>query len=150
MSVARSLATISLIVAGAACSTSQPRDPAAAPDAARRTSTSSDATIPGSGARDQVYSNMFEMIRARAPGVQVISTSEGNALRIRGVSSPSGMNDPLIVIDGATSGLPGAKALEQINPSDVLKIEVLKDAASTATYGMRGGSGVILITTKKK
>jgi TonB-dependent SusC/RagA subfamily outer membrane receptor len=91
-----------------------------------------------------------ELIEARAPGVQVIRGQGTYALRIRGVSSPSGINDPLIVIDGTPSSLPGTRALDSLNPRDVLKIDVLKDAATTAFYGMRGGSGVILITTRKQ
>lgn len=121
-------------------------------DATSRTgsSSSSDATITTRGNAEQQYTRIEELIQARAPGVQVIKTQDGFALRIRGVSSPSGITDPLIVIDGAASALPGTRALDGINPQDVVRIEVLKDAATTAFYGMRGGSGVILITTRKK
>jgi TonB-dependent SusC/RagA subfamily outer membrane receptor len=94
---------------------------------------------------------MEELITARAPGVQVIrGQSGGFALRIRGLSSPSGITDPLIVVDGVVSSAPGAHGLDGINPRDVERIEVLKDAASTAFYGMRGGNGVILITTRQE
>ena len=144
----RSLASVALVVAGAACSAA-PRHTEPAPSTAGRspTSTSSDATIANDD--KQVFSSVVEMIRARAPGVQVIQAGDTYALRIRGVSSPSGINDPLIVIDGNASSLPGTRAIDSLNPNDVVKIEVLKDAASTAFYGLRGGSGVILITTRK-
>jgi TonB-dependent SusC/RagA subfamily outer membrane receptor len=147
-SAVRSLASMALVVAGAACSAS-PKKTGPAPSAAGRppTSTNSDATIANDG--KQVFSSVVEMIRARAPGVQVIQAGDTYALRIRGVSSPSGINDPLIVIDGNASSLPGTRAIDSLNPNDVMKIEVLKDAASTAFYGLRGGSGVILITTRK-
>lgn len=144
-STVRSLVPIALVAA--ACGTNPKGGSAPAPSARPSISTSSDATI----AHDdkQVFSSVVEMIRARAPGVQVIQAGDTYALRIRGVSSPSGINDPLIVIDGNASSLPGTRAIDSLNPNDVLKIEVLKDAASTAFYGLRGGSGVILITTRK-
>jgi TonB-dependent SusC/RagA subfamily outer membrane receptor len=114
----------------------------------RARSTSSDASL----AVDQshhVYTSMEELIESRAPGVQVIRQNGTYALRIRGLSSPVGNLDPLIVIDGHPSDLPGTRALEALSPNDVVKIEVLKDAASTSFYGSRGGSGVILVRTKR-
>jgi len=145
---ARLLGTIALVSVGANCS-SHPKAPEPVvvdPHVSSR----SDATIvPGKEGR--TYASMAEYIQGHAPGVMVIRGGEGGfALRIRGMSSPNGINDPLIVIDGVASGLPGTKALEGLNPNDVLKIEVLKDAASTAMYGLRGGSGVILVTTRKQ
>jgi TonB-dependent SusC/RagA subfamily outer membrane receptor len=112
------------------------------------TSTSSDASLVVDQSR-HVYTSMEELIEARAPGVQVIRQNGTFALRIRGLSSPVGNLDPLIVIDGHPSDLPGTRALEALSPNDVVRIEVLKDAASTAFYGSRGGSGVILVKTKK-
>jgi TonB-dependent starch-binding outer membrane protein SusC len=95
------------------------------------------------------YNSMEELIEARAPGVQVIRLNGSFALRIRGISSPVGNIDPLIVIDGHASDLPGTRALDGLSPNDVVQIQVLKDAASTSFYGIRGGSGVILIRTKR-
>jgi TonB-dependent SusC/RagA subfamily outer membrane receptor len=147
-SAVRSLASMALVVASAACSSNpKARGPSPSPSAQPSTGTHSDATIANDD--KQVYSSVVEMIRARAPGVQVIQAGDTYALRIRGVSSPSGINDPLIVIDGNASSLPGTRALDSLNPNDIVKIEVLKDAASTAFYGLRGGSGVILVTTRK-
>jgi TonB-dependent SusC/RagA subfamily outer membrane receptor len=108
----------------------------------------------GTVARDeasQTYSRIEELIEARSSGIQVIRRSDGSfSLRIRGVSSPATRNDPLIVIDG-TPNADGqsSHALALVNPQDVSKIEVLKDAASTAFYGMRGANGVIVITTRQ-
>ena len=99
-----------------------------------------------------MFSHIEELIEGRAPGVQVLRRSDGSfALRIRGVSSPSGNNEPLIVIDG-TSSQDGnsARSLSALNPQDVQRIDVLKDAASTAFYGMRGANGVIVITTRQQ
>jgi TonB-dependent SusC/RagA subfamily outer membrane receptor len=115
-----------------------------------KTSSASDATLTQTGAPTENYTRIEELIAARAPGVQVIRNNGVYALRIRGMSSPSGITDPLIVVDGTVSALPGTRGLDGISPQDVLRVEVLKDAASTAFYGMRGASGVILITTRKK
>jgi TonB-dependent SusC/RagA subfamily outer membrane receptor len=89
-------------------------------------------------------------LEAKAPGLLVERTPDGNlALRIRGVSSLYGSNEPLYVIDGVpiTAG-PGG-ALTGVNPHDIETIKVLKDPADIGIYGIRGGNGVILITTKK-
>jgi TonB-dependent SusC/RagA subfamily outer membrane receptor len=143
----RSLASAALVAASACSATPKRSDPAPSPNEGARTGSSSDAIIASEDR--QTYASVVELIRARAPGVQVIQAGDTYALRIRGVSSPSGINDPLIVIDGAASSLPGTRALDSLNPNDIVKIEVLKDAASTAFYGMRGASGVILVTTRK-
>lgn len=83
------------------------------------------------------------------PGVSVkqTSTRPGDApvIRIRGVSSITGVNDPLYVVDGvAING-----DLSRINSGDIESIEVLKDASSAAIYGSRAAAGVILVTTKR-
>jgi TonB-dependent SusC/RagA subfamily outer membrane receptor len=136
-----------LFAASAACRPVSAPKPEAEPDP--RTSSTSDAVLtPG---KDQhVYSTMEELIEAKAPGVQVIRTNGSFSLRIRGLSSFQGSNDPLIIVDGHPSELPGARALESINPNDVVRIEVLKDAASTASYGARGAYGVIVVSTRKR
>jgi TonB-dependent SusC/RagA subfamily outer membrane receptor len=142
-----------VLIAGSACSAHAPPVTDDAPitaDAKPKTSTSSDATLTQTGAPVQQYSRIEELIASRAPGVQVVQVNGAYAFRIRGLSSPSGINDPLIVVDGVVSNLPGTRGLDGISPNDVLRVEVLKDAASTAYYGMRGASGVILVTTRKK
>ncbi|HYC86351.1 MAG TPA: SusC/RagA family TonB-linked outer membrane protein, partial [Chryseosolibacter sp.] len=78
-------------------------------------------------------------------------------VRIRGFSSISTSNNPLYVVDGVimpvgtqTDGSYALNnAIDNINPSDIASIEVLKDASSTAIYGARGANGVIIITTKR-
>ena len=82
------------------------------------------------------------------PGVSVTRTGSGFSVRVRGAGSFMGDGEPLFVVDGVPlqSSTDGAFG---INPSDVKRIEVLKDAAATAIYGLRGGNGVILITTKR-
>jgi TonB-dependent SusC/RagA subfamily outer membrane receptor len=135
-------------VASAACAPPKNRPATSVLPNPRATSTSSDASLTVDQSR-HVYTSMEELIEARAPGVQVIRQNGSFALRIRGLSSPVGNLDPLIVIDGHPSDLPGTRALDALSPNDVVKIEVLKDAASTSFYGSRGGSGVILVKTKK-
>jgi TonB-dependent SusC/RagA subfamily outer membrane receptor len=112
----------------------------------------SDAAVTRGGASDQVFSRIEELLEGRVPGVQVIRRSDGNfSIRIRGTSSPSGANEPLVVID-ETPVLEQrvGQALALVNPQDVVRIDVLKDAASTALYGMRGANGVIVITTRRQ
>lgn len=86
-------------------------------------------------------------LQGRATGVQVTKTdgSPGGTvkIRIRGANSISGDNSPLVVIDGFLGG-----SIDNINPSDIQSVEILKDASATAVYGSRGANGVILITTK--
>ncbi|MET3875076.1 TonB-dependent receptor [Chitinophaga sp. OAE865] len=98
-------------------------------------------------------------LQGRAPGVFINSGSgrlgEALNIRIRGISSVTASNDPLIIIDGIpvvsqTASNLGAKdnPLASINPDDIASMEVLKDAAAAAIYGARASNGVILVTTK--
>jgi TonB-dependent SusC/RagA subfamily outer membrane receptor len=91
-----------------------------------------------------------QLLEGRVPGLDVIRTGGGYALRIRGVGSILGSNEPLVIIDGMSVQSFGAGAgLGWINPRDIERIDVLKDASSTAIYGSRGANGVIVITTKR-
>ncbi len=91
------------------------------------------------------------LLQGRAAGLQVINSSQdpgaGATVRIRGNSSLRGSNAPLIVVDGFPLG--DAGDLKQINPADIVSMEVLKDASASAIYGSRGANGVIMVTTKK-
>ena len=108
-----------------------------------------------------------QLLQGRAAGVQVTQNSanpnSGVSVRIRGTNSLRGNNEPLYVIDGVIissagedviptgSGNTGQEAqsgLNGLNPRDIERIEVLKDASATAIYGSRGANGVVLITTK--
>ena len=88
-------------------------------------------------------------LTSRVPGLVVSHASDGSLIfRIRGGSSIMGSNEPLYIVDG-TPVMPGPSGgLTGINPRDIASIEVLKDAGSTAFYGLRGSNGVILIKTK--
>jgi TonB-linked SusC/RagA family outer membrane protein len=88
-------------------------------------------------------------IMGMLPGISVkqTSTRPGDApiIRIRGISSITGVNDPLYVVDGVPIG----GDLSSINSGDIESIEILKDASSAAIYGSRAAAGVILVTTKR-
>jgi iron complex outermembrane receptor protein len=98
-----------------------------------------------------------ELLAGKIPGVVVIAPDgapgSGATIRIRGESSLSASNDPLIVIDGVpieNGGINGGRnPLNVINPNDIETFTVLKDASAAAIYGNRAAAGVILITTKK-
>ena len=89
-----------------------------------------------------------QLLQGRVSGVQVSQNqSQPGAIfsvRIRGTNSINSSSSPLFVIDGYAGASVG-----DINPSDVLSINVLKDASATAIYGSRGANGVVIITTKR-
>ncbi len=98
-----------------------------------------------------------DMITGKIAGVNVQNNGGepggGATIRIRGGSSLSASNEPLIVIDGLAMdnyGMQGASnPLNLVNPNDIESFTVLKDASATAIYGSRASNGVIIITTKK-
>ncbi|TKG94240.1 TonB-dependent receptor [Puteibacter caeruleilacunae] len=92
--------------------------------------------------------NLAQALSGRISGV-MISTSEGSpdasiSIRVRGGGSITQSNEPLYIVDG----FPTEDGLDNLDPSDIESIDVLKDASSTAIYGARGANGVILVTTK--
>ena len=90
-------------------------------------------------------------LEGRFPGVVVLTTASGGlSIRIRGAASinAQGTNAPLYVIDGSPVEAGPNGDLPGLNPYDIESIKVLKDAASTTMYGVRGGNGVIIIKTK--
>ena len=98
-----------------------------------------------------------DMLMGKVAGVSVASSTgqpgSSSSIRIRGGSSLSAKNDPLVVIDGVIMGNSApdglSNPLSTINPSDIESFTVLKDASATAIYGSRASNGVIIITTKK-
>ncbi len=85
-------------------------------------------------------------LQGKSSGVQVISNSGAPGanvkVRVRGYSS-NGASDPLYIVDGVR-----ATSIRNLDPNDIMNIEVLKDAAAAAIYGAEGGNGVVLITTR--
>ena len=92
--------------------------------------------------------NVVESLSGQVAGLQMVTTTGAPgstpSMLIRGISSISAGTNPLIVLDG----MPYEGGWNNINPTDVESISVLKDAASTALYGARGANGVVIITTK--
>ena len=86
----------------------------------------------------QTYSNMYDYLRGRVPGVQVTSD---NRIIIRGLGTNSDSYDPLILVDGVQMN-----DLSSIDPQSVTSVDVIKDGSS-AIYGMQGANGVIIIKT---
>jgi TonB-linked SusC/RagA family outer membrane protein len=120
--------------------------------------------------RKSIVTNIDQALQGRIAGVHVTNNSgaPGGAasIRIRGNSSITGSNEPLYVIDGiqiqgdgntvagfdwagGANGQNRVNPLSTINPSDIVSIEVLKDASATAIYGSRAANGVIIVTTKR-
>ena len=99
--------------------------------------------------RDQV-STALDAINGRVAGLTITRSDNGvaamNAVRVRGTTSLTGGNDPLIIIDGVMGDL---TTLSSIYPADIESFTILKDASESAHYGSRGASGVIEVVTKK-
>ncbi|MBA9076880.1 SusC/RagA family TonB-linked outer membrane protein [Rufibacter quisquiliarum] len=97
---------------------------------------------------DRPITNVTSGMQGLMPGVTITGASgapgnNGGSIRIRGIGT-IGNATPLVVIDGIPGG-----TLDILNPNDIETISVLKDAASSSIYGVRGANGVILVTTKK-
>lgn len=122
--------------------------------------------------KGSLITNIDQSLQGRAAGVQSVATSgapgSSSAIRVRGQATINANAEPLYVIDGvimqgggqsgADFGLGDAlgngavstiSPLSTINPSDIVSMEILKDASATAIYGAQGANGVILITTKR-
>ena len=88
-----------------------------------------------------------QALQGRAAGVTVTTNSgqpgEGATIRIRGIGSAIGGNEPLYVVDGVITS-----DIRFLAPADIQSMEILKDASATAIYGSRGANGVILVTTR--
>jgi len=100
---------------------------------------------------DRPVVNLGQALQNKVSGVQVIKQGAGYPgsnplIRIRGTNSINSDSDPLFVVDGIVGV---SNALRNINPQDILTIDILKDASATAIYGTRGANGVIMITTKR-
>lgn len=91
--------------------------------------------------------NVMEALQGKVAGMDITKSSgevgSDVSILLRGSRSIYGSNEPLFIIDG----LPGS--YNQINPSDIESVDILKDASSTAIYGSAGANGVVIITTKR-
>ncbi|KAA0992249.1 SusC/RagA family TonB-linked outer membrane protein [Dyadobacter aurulentus] len=134
--------------------------------------TGSVAKINAEGVDERPIASVEQFLQGQVSGVQITQNTGapggGISFNIRGATSVSGSNQPLVVIDGypvdsdnggvkmsggSQSGylgqLPQDNALANLNPSDIESIEILKDASATAIYGSRASNGVVLVTTKR-
>ncbi len=129
-------------------------------------------SIKGETLAEQPATSIDQMLQGRAAGVQIVNSSgdpsAGVDIRIRGAGSISAGNSPLYVVDGVPiistpyegtasfdpnnvnfSQIAQINPIADINPNDIERIEILKDANATAIYGARAANGVIIITTKR-
>ena len=105
-------------------------------------------TVTASDLADRPSANVSNLLVGQAAGLTLVQRSGqpgGNSgtFRIRGISTLNN-NDPLIIVDGIETG-----SIEEIDPDDIASVTILKDAASSAIYGVRASNGVVLITTKR-
>ena len=110
--------------------------------------TGSVSRVEAESIKKQATTQVVETLSGTVAGLysnQDASASGGASLELRGPSSLAAKTDPLIVLDGVI--YPGS--LREINPGDILSVDVLRDASSAAIFGSRAAGGVILITTQK-
>lgn len=119
----------------------------------KRDVTGAIGSVSGDELARQRVARVEELLRGRIAGVEVVPLPNGDfTLRIRNASANAGNAAPLVVIDGMPLPRGGGigSALSGIAPSDIERIEILKDAGSAAAYGSEGVNGVVLITTKRR
>lgn len=110
--------------------------------------TGSVAQIKAEDFQNRSTSDAAAALQGKAAGVQILTNSgapgKGAEIRVRGLSSNSGNNGPLLIVDGLK-----VDNIQYLDPDMIESMEVLKDAASAAIYGAQAGNGVVLVTTKK-
>ena len=132
----------------------------------------SSSSINEQSLKGSVVTSLDQSLQGRATGVTAVTTSgapgSSSSIRVRGIGSINANQEPLYVIDGVivqTGGQSGQdygladrlgngkvstiSPLSTLNPSDIVSMEILKDATATAIYGAQGANGVVLITTKR-
>ena len=114
---------------------------------ARKDLTGSVGSVSGAKLAVVPVSSAAEALTGKIAGVQV-TTTDGQPgadinIRVRGATSVTGSNEPLYIVDGFQ-----VPNINDIPPSDIASIDVLKDASLTAIYGAKGGNGVVIVTTK--
>jgi TonB-linked SusC/RagA family outer membrane protein len=109
--------------------------------------TSAVASVKAEDFNKGTVNDPVQLLQGKVAGLNITrpggNPNGGFNVRLRGVSTFGANSEPLVVIDGVIGG-----SLNTVDPNDIASIDVLKDASAAAIYGSRGGSGVILITTK--
>lgn len=107
------------------------------------------SSISSDDLRTGVITSTEQVLQGKVAGLSVVQGSgdpaSGSSLRLRGGTSLTASNSPLVVVDG----IPGVD-INTVQPTEILSIDVLKDASSSAIYGSRGANGVIIITTNRE
>ena len=120
--------------------------------------TGSVASVGEKAIEKSVATSIDQVLQGRAAGVQIQANTGtpggSNTIRIRGTNSLNATSQPIFVIDGVIIDSSGgddgnSNPLSLINPSDIVSMDILKDASATAIYGSRASNGVIMITTKR-
>jgi TonB-linked SusC/RagA family outer membrane protein len=119
--------------------------------------TGSVVSVSDAAIKKSVTTSVDQVLQGRAAGVQIQANSgtpgASTAIRIRGINSLNATNQPIFVIDGvvvdSSTDDENSNPLSNINPSDIVSMDVLKDASATAIYGARASNGVIMLTTKR-
>lgn len=104
-------------------------------------------SIGGKDIKDVPVNNVGQALQGKIAGVNIVGgekPGDNVTIKVRGLGSINN-SDPLIVIDGVPTDL----GLNALNPQDIERLDVLKDASATAIYGSRGANGVVMITTRK-
>lgn len=107
------------------------------------------ASVSAKDMKKGVITSTEQLLQGKVAGLSVIQSSgspeSGASLRLRGGTSLSASNGPLVVVDG----IPGVD-FNSVQPNEILSIDVLKDASAAAIYGSRGANGVIIVTTNRQ
>ncbi len=121
--------------------------------------TGSVASVGDAAIKKSVPTSIDQVLQGRAAGVNIQANSgtpgAASTIRIRGINSLNATSQPIFVIDGVVIEASGSddngnsNPLSTINPSDIVSMDILKDASATAIYGSRASNGVIMITDRK-
>ncbi|MFL5582724.1 MAG: TonB-dependent receptor plug domain-containing protein [Gemmatimonadaceae bacterium] len=149
MSTSSSALVFALAASLAACGGGAASTPQTEPATASASGTGATTTVTNSESKFSRYSTMRDLLTG-VPGLQVLGNDENYSLRVRGIQSFHGSGEPLVVVDGMpvrTGSV--ASTLNSMRPGDIMRVDVLKDAGSTAFYGSAGVNGVIVVTTRR-
>ena len=138
--LARLLATVLVIALLIGCGPTRPEERGAGQRLPSNTVTAAQIALHPTSA------SVEELLVRLVPGVQLRQRADGTVgLRLMGLSSRQGDGEPLFVVDGIPIEHTGPVG---VNPRDIATMRVLKEGGSIAQYGVRGGNGVVIITTK--